>query len=180
MVGLRQTIGRARNEATSRFTRQELGRLEVLGQVDRKFIACLLRAKGGQRDTASVILVDQHAADERIRVEHIMRALSAAFFPAATGSSPVDRTHLPEPVPVLLNAVERRAVDNSSNFQNILATWGFDVELPRAASNPGEDESEASGQLLVTAVPQVLARKVSHGRIRRDDSLSLSTAVCRR
>ena len=70
-------------EKASRFTRTDLRNARVVGQVDRKFIACVIdsisqrdeddEAEGAHaaRDM-SLVLIDQHAADERVRVELFM------------------------------------------------------------------------------------------------------------
>ncbi|OBZ76731.1 DNA mismatch repair protein Mlh3 [Grifola frondosa] len=59
------------------FARDDLRGARVLGQADRKFIACVM---GG-----AVVLVDQHAADERIRVERFLDALCHGFFAGGAG-----------------------------------------------------------------------------------------------
>lgn len=50
--------------------REDLARLSVLGQVDKKFIAAV--------DTRNGVLViaDQHAVDERVKLEQILRGMS--------------------------------------------------------------------------------------------------------
>ncbi|CAG8461839.1 17223_t:CDS:10 [Dentiscutata heterogama] len=62
-----------------RFSKQDFAQAQVIGQVDDKFIACKLpysRAVGPDlRDGTQqiLVLVDQHAADERVRVEMLMK-----------------------------------------------------------------------------------------------------------
>jgi DNA mismatch repair ATPase MutL len=63
-----------------RFTKDMFERLVVVGQVDRKFIACTLaEPRPGQPLAeplpAMVVIVDQHAADERVNVERLEREL---------------------------------------------------------------------------------------------------------
>lgn len=45
-------------------------KIAVLKQVDRKFICCIVEEKGQQH----VILIDQHAAHERVRLEKLMQS----------------------------------------------------------------------------------------------------------
>lgn len=79
-----------------RLTREDLARAEVLGQVDRKFIACLVRSSPPPPPTTpptptlkpaaaetTIILIDQHAAHERIRVETFLRDICTDFLSPA-------------------------------------------------------------------------------------------------
>ncbi|RIB18155.1 hypothetical protein C2G38_2185412 [Gigaspora rosea] len=62
-----------------RFSKQDFAQAQVIGQVDDKFIACKLPysltvgpdLKDGTQQI--LVLVDQHAADERVRVEMLMK-----------------------------------------------------------------------------------------------------------
>lgn len=59
-----------------------LDRAEVISQLDTKFI--LIKVSGGVNGTAAaksnlLVIVDQHAADERIKVEGLLRDLCARF-----------------------------------------------------------------------------------------------------
>ncbi|KAJ1971811.1 hypothetical protein H4R33_007145, partial [Dimargaris cristalligena] len=50
------------------------GRLRVIGQVDAKFIACRVQQLANDRSPL-LVLVDQHAADERVRLEQLLAHL---------------------------------------------------------------------------------------------------------
>ncbi|KAH9899633.1 hypothetical protein C8Q73DRAFT_329317 [Cubamyces lactineus] len=105
-----------------RFTSADLRTARVLGQVDRKFVACVIHASspprkqtptsadGGRerdgdgdsdtdvdadaragtgwsegacgREQGALVLIDQHAADERVRVERFLRSLCEGFLTA--------------------------------------------------------------------------------------------------
>ncbi|CAG8487786.1 23819_t:CDS:10 [Dentiscutata erythropus] len=62
-----------------RFSKQDFAQAQVIGQVDDKFVACKLpysRAIGPDLQDGTqqiLVLVDQHAADERVRVEMLMK-----------------------------------------------------------------------------------------------------------
>ncbi|KAL1924336.1 uncharacterized protein VTP21DRAFT_7371 [Calcarisporiella thermophila] len=58
------------NPLPIRLNKEALEQAEVIAQIDSKFIACLL-------PDSIVVLVDQHAADERIRVENLLEELAA-------------------------------------------------------------------------------------------------------
>ncbi|XP_054266652.1 uncharacterized protein LOC128988896 isoform X2 [Macrosteles quadrilineatus] len=52
------------------FSSESLSEAEVLGQVDKKFIAALLRPNG--KNNLVLVLFDQHAVDERINLESLI------------------------------------------------------------------------------------------------------------
>ncbi|KAG8906130.1 DNA mismatch repair protein [Tulasnella sp. 403] len=129
-----------------RFTRQDLRGLKVLCQVDRKFIACIVKLDH-QRDT--LVLIDQHAADERVRVERFLRAFSTQFLDDSSNSDGVQRWGF--------------AVSLQDASGDAL------VELPRAPDN--------QGQLVVHTVPELLLSKLSKGNELRNVVRSFITML---
>ncbi|XP_034274016.1 DNA mismatch repair protein Mlh3 isoform X1 [Pantherophis guttatus] len=58
-----------------RFTKKMIDSLQVLNQVDNKFIACLMNTREDENEHADgnlLVLVDQHAAHERVRLEQLI------------------------------------------------------------------------------------------------------------
>ncbi|XP_070610800.1 DNA mismatch repair protein Mlh3 isoform X2 [Erythrolamprus reginae] len=58
-----------------RFTKKMIESLQVLNQVDNKFIACLINTREDENEHADgnlLVLVDQHAAHERVRLEQLI------------------------------------------------------------------------------------------------------------
>ncbi|XP_078675913.1 DNA mismatch repair protein Mlh3-like [Branchiostoma floridae x Branchiostoma belcheri] len=58
-----------------RFSREMLDSIQIIGQVDNKFIACMMKNSSHNFTTTSapnlLVLIDQHAAHERVRLEKL-------------------------------------------------------------------------------------------------------------
>ncbi|KAH9943246.1 uncharacterized protein BXZ73DRAFT_97297 [Epithele typhae] len=137
----------------------------VLGQIDRKFIACIFAGGEGGERSSSLVLVDQHAADERVRVERFLRDVCEGFLRAApthpqtstgrdlsSGEDEVEtgvrKRTLAPPVPVLLTRAEAERVQSGD----------------RAWPTHGEDAATVTHvQCEVAAVPEVVADRLLAG-----------------
>ncbi|XP_064484150.1 DNA mismatch repair protein Mlh3-like isoform X2 [Ornithodoros turicata] len=64
-----------------KFTKEMLEHIKVIGQVDAKFIACLMPVhdSGMFKDDCLVVLFDQHAAHERVRLEQLLEGQHESF-----------------------------------------------------------------------------------------------------
>ena len=168
---------------TLRFTREDLHRAEVINQIDRKFIACRISKRScldmliddsGREpypDSPILVLVDQHAADERIRVERFLKDLCLGFLHSqdqkdndSTSKYGFTRDVAPSR-PVLLTQHEALTISQSPDVQGLFRKWGVRfTELSKVIS--GSDDASDSGssigylQLYVSAIPEVVADKV--------------------
>lgn len=127
------------------FTVDALRTAEVIGQVDRKFIACLLATKAGE-GTRSLVLIDQHAADERVSVEIILRELSQGFIEHS-----VQQTEVKDLTLVLTRHEAIQLADPTT--LNILGRWGISLEVPPPSFSDYV-------QITVRAVPSTLAYRL--------------------
>ncbi|EJD53641.1 hypothetical protein AURDEDRAFT_53673 [Auricularia subglabra TFB-10046 SS5] len=152
------------------FTRDDLRAARVLGQVDRKFVACVLA--GG-----ALVLVDQHAADERIRVERFLAELC--------GTAEVSKVELDveapdgrKGLPVLLTRREAEMLAHEK-YRVAFARWGveFDTcgdeeEEPQWKLRVGGADDVDTGpqyvQVWVRSVPEVVADKLAQDNELRD------------
>lgn len=131
----------------------------VVQQVDRKFIACLIAvpAQGSVspfNPSRILFLIDQHAADERVRVERFLRELCIGFLDCVGGGVGVEKRRLDDSVPVLVSGKDARhmGIGAKESFRR----WGFDVHK---RGEEGDDEGEYV-QLWIESVPEVVADKV--------------------
>lgn len=146
-----------------RYRREDLLSAQVVDQVDGKFIACIIDDRssvdsGDHRELGlpfkrSLVLIDQHAADERIRVERFLEPLCLGYM----NDSAQTRSLVPEKA-ILLTSYETTRLADNANLRHFLARWGFGIS--RLAQ---EDEARENdyAQVWISRVPDVVGDKVS-------------------
>ncbi|KAG2156312.1 hypothetical protein DEU56DRAFT_766489 [Suillus clintonianus] len=165
------------DHARTRFHKADLLKAQVINQVDRKFIACLVdvdhsthrgngkplenRAAGG----STLILIDQHAADERVRVERFLREICSGFLRHCEGTGGVEVSELSPAVPILLTRHEALRLASVDQVQSAFDRWGVRFEgLDKLTSLDSEcAEDEASGgyvQVFVRSIPAIVGDKL--------------------
>lgn len=130
-----------------RLTRDALRKAQLIAQVDRKFIFARLpfdtvdgvSKEGAMAQPSVLVLVDQHAADERCRVEGLMQGY---FEPISDDAGLQYWTavteNLPKPVQFELSALDKEVL---SECQRYFAYWGIVY-----AVNSEELERQHGGQ----------------------------------
>lgn len=170
-------VGTESTAASRRFRKEDLSNVRVINQVDRKFVACLLRDEqrtvdsgdqdSGTGDSQALVLIDQHAADERIRVERFLKDLCLGFLHHSDHFGGVTTRTLTPSVPVLLTRHEALCLAQSDTFQRAFECWGilFDDLSSMASRNWDDDLDDTSGvgyvQIFVRNIPAVVGDKVS-------------------
>jgi DNA mismatch repair protein MLH3 len=163
----------------NRLSKDDLLEAEVLAQVDKKFI--LVRTKARPNDDPShsastdlLVLIDQHAADERIQVETLLRQLCS---PAASTSGYQSKLgHRAHVVSVMLEkplhfTVSQQERSHFTTHASKFACWGILFDIAESVSMPHRKDStsETSHLLSVTALPPSIAE-----RCRADTQLLIS------
>ncbi|KAF2642283.1 DNA mismatch repair protein [Massarina eburnea CBS 473.64] len=152
--------------STSKLSKPDLVNAQVMAQVDRKFILAKMHniteaPSSNQPDGAEVIvLIDQHAADERIQVESLFSALCTPL--------PMNRAHstyrsklghpsrvafviLQKPIQFTVSTQEQKYfTTHASRF----ATWGilYDVDSEVSAR-------QQQGGIKVTTLPPAISER---------------------
>lgn len=164
------------------FNKAELEKAEIIGQVDTKFIACVIKSTSTQGVRETLVLVDQHAADERVRVEQLLSSVCAGYVKHGSDVG-IEASQLDPPVPVLLNKFELKVLRDNDHFLEAFARWGFGLELA-TESKTGEDEESDSTeeycQVFIREIPEILSQKVRNfiRRSKYDWSLFLQSYSC--
>jgi DNA mismatch repair protein MLH3 len=162
------------------FHKNDLRRARIISQVDRKFIACLFERQldkedelcglGDDRSSSkghALVLIDQHAADERVRVECFLKELCLGFLHNQNkikhSAGGVQVRELSPLFPVLLTLHEAQQLKRS-RIQAAFRTWGFhfeDLSDSRFCdSDADSDSNPLYTQVLVQGVPDVVGDKV--------------------
>lgn len=149
-------------DSTALFEREDLAQAIILGQVDKKFVACLIDAEDGSR---SLVLIDQHAADERIRVERFLKELCLGFLGHGDPDSGVEIELLSPAVPILLTRHEAVVLKRSVEVQDAFASWGLQFHSLESVAEQSDTDNGEDGngytQILIKSVPAVVSSKAS-------------------
>jgi len=142
--------GQTSRTLENRISKDALRTCEVLGQVDRKFILVKIFSNGGETRPRQfvLVLIDQHAADERCRVEELMKGY---FAPADDGDGWDARTDaLDRPLRFDLS---RQDGDLLVRFREHFLHWGIVYEVFH-----GEDGQRRVTVEVHSLPPSIVAR----------------------
>lgn len=151
-------------------SKSALATATVIAQVDEKFILVKLPLEADGSDAirleaSTLVLVDQHAADERCRLEDLM----ASYFSSSDGE-PITAIleKLDTPITIEISASEARLL---ARRQHYLASWGISFEIVNIEVEDIMDTSTTpkppkSAIIRVTAIsPAILARCKSEANL---------------
>lgn len=145
-------------ETSYKLSKQDLQNAIILDQVDKKFIALQLN------DPKILIMIDQHAADERIKLEEMI-------------STGIQSTTLLEPCITieLESSTEYQTLKNDRRILNSLKKWGIQIQLAQNDTTTTRvatlsqsrffDTSEESphfcksSRIFVTHIPQLITER---------------------
>ncbi|XP_034381107.1 DNA mismatch repair protein Mlh3 [Cyclopterus lumpus] len=135
-----------------RFSKAMIHSMKVIHQVDKKFLACLINTRDEESAALAegnlLVLVDQHAAHERVRLENLL-ADSYEDDPEAPGERRLCSSTILPPLQISVTEEEQRLLRSCEAH---LRSLGLEVKFSQAA-NP---------QALVGKVPLCFMEKESN------------------
>jgi DNA mismatch repair protein MLH3 len=161
-------ISKVFNEASvsghRKLSKEGLRNAQVIAQLDKKFILVKMVAfpDGALHETGTLVLIDQHAADERVRVESLLSELCAPL--SNTSSQSQYHSKLGHGSQVAFTILEKQVQFSVSHHEcdtlrkhaDKFAAWGilFDISSaePSTARNP-------QSLVTVTTLPPSIAER---------------------
>ncbi|KAF9287113.1 DNA mismatch repair protein [Mortierella antarctica] len=131
-------------------SKELLRQARVVAQLDSKFILCVMQAtsRSSSRSMQALVVVDQHAADERVRVEKLMQEMCLCSQPGLDTGSDTHQLDSMTMVPPLDITLTKREWYVAAAHSGWLARWGFVIECGGSGlrdgteGNSGDDDDE--------------------------------------
>lgn len=155
---------------SAKLSKDSLKNAEVIAQVDKKFILVKMHVDhesvfSDESEPSVLVLIDQHAADERVRVESLLHDLCQppATFPNSPRSSlgytsGIATTLLAKPITVHVPAREHNIFKtHAAHF----ADWGILYELNIPRIGPSLVESSDTVRITISTLPPSIAERCS-------------------
>lgn len=109
--------------------------VQVLQQVDNKFIACLMSSRtdgSGQAGGNLLVLVDQHAAHERVRLEQLITDSYEKQAPQSAGRKKLLSSTIIPPLAITMSEEQRRLL---RSYHKHLEDLGLELLFPDASDS---------------------------------------------
>lgn len=135
---------------SSRITRKALSSAKIIAQVDRKFILTKVSLNDAESGSSTgLFMIDQHAADERCRLEELMKDY---FGPSQAAVSEL----LDQPIIIALSQTEAESLRRRSSY---FAAWGIIYSIPDGQSHRETSNTLALCKVAVSSLPPSIAER---------------------
>ncbi|KAK1908432.1 hypothetical protein P3342_009281 [Pyrenophora teres f. teres] len=162
-IDIDRAFDQASTGGSSRLSKEGLQNAQVISQVDKKFILVKMQSLASEQEAKAglLVLVDQHAADERVQVETLFRDLCTPLPQALTYKS-----QLGQGVLVVSNMLEKPTQFVISNQESMhftthaarFAAWGILYDILRSTSSSSSSEKDKH-LLSVTTLPPAISER---------------------
>ncbi|KAK5733178.1 DNA mismatch repair protein [Elasticomyces elasticus] len=165
---LTQHFAETGDKSASKLSKVALNRVKVIRQVDDKFILCSMLSSKPGSDSNTLVLVDQHAASERVMLEGLLKELCTAIdasgplasYTASTGyRSAVITTMLDRAQRYLISEQEYELFAKHAQH---FAEWGilYDLSLTAGISTVSQvREAPSEHRIIVRTLPPGIAER---------------------
>lgn len=169
-IGIQKAFTNSSSMLSQKLSKESLGSAKVIAQIDKKFIliSVTTNPKGQSHDSSwsippkLLVLVDQHAADERIRIEDLLADLCS--LPLSGENVIPDCIHPVSHVatiilvkPVVLD-IQAQECDLFTKHASYFAQWGvlYTLSIYRTESSSLRYHG---GRLVIKALPEGIAER---------------------
>ncbi|KAL8711646.1 MAG: hypothetical protein Q9220_004056 [cf. Caloplaca sp. 1 TL-2023] len=159
-VDIEKAFTEASFSTPAKLSKAALKNAKIISQLEKKFILVLLNPSPSDFDSQPILtLIDQHAADERIRIENLLTDLCTApstitlQLTASYAHKPTIATSLlPKPLKFVIQPQEHSLFATHAQH---FAHWGILYDL----HPPSSHTSESTTHLSVKFLPPVIAER---------------------
>lgn len=153
---------------SGRISKDALRNAEVISQVDKKFILVKLHlsedAEGNWADVQgrTLVIVDQHAVDERVRIEDLMQELCMPPLTNLPSESGIRSIRLEKP---LSYTVSSKEIQLLRTHKRHFADWGILYDLLASSVNTEHDGNETQRVIVASLPPGIVERCKANPRL---------------
>ncbi|KAK5721422.1 DNA mismatch repair protein [Elasticomyces elasticus] len=165
---LTQHFAETGDKSASKLSKAALNRVKVIRQVDDKFILCSMPSSSADSDRNTLVLVDQHAASERVMLEGLLKELCTAIDASTPLASYTTSTGSRSAVTTTMLARAQRYLISEQEFELFakhaqhFADWGilYDLNLTAGISTASQvREAPSEHRIIVRTLPPGIAER---------------------
>ncbi|KAI9801409.1 MAG: hypothetical protein M1825_003388 [Sarcosagium campestre] len=151
--------------SAGRLSRHALKTASVIAQIDGKFIlvkidipmqGCTLATESSETRRGTLVIIDQHAADERCRIECLLREMFLSSDASEDVQSQLRTTRLEKELSFKVSDAETRLLEGQRAH---FAKWGIEYAVSGLPAKPTSTESDEVHLVRVSSVPAAIVER---------------------